>query len=439
MTNHGRLEKRECRVTPSPMGGATGLEFLHIDPLEAEVRKRSLGRDGVSDELRSAAQEIQFRLKQRGYEVPSKRSTHSLQGTRRPAQYHLTTTMLAILSSCIKPDADEVLQCIESLYVDKLKPFGRFLRQRVAERHAQIHLQAQHPFVPGQRRLKASLPIETKQIGGVDCEGRDVFSACRLQRFLIFFGGIEGIVGSCCTFGMLQPRTRSCNRTSRRGYQERAQAIQRQSVPFICAGAAALLRHLKGLCDGSDQLDIAPEKGGDWSVTFRGRAQVFVDPDSPVDDFSPRIWEAARAYFNSLPESEALLPGGRYSCAQELVQRELPFLSGFTLGEVCHLVQLAISKHKILGFRHGAVVPYSRSQSRVKEERTESQRPSRVKEERAESQKPSRVKEGRAESQQPCVGAPNKEEPSSRSSLALADLEKAAPGRRQKHIMPRHC
>ena len=38
-----------------------------------------------------------------------------------------------------------------------------------------------------------------------------------------------------------------------------------------------------------------------------------------------------------------------------------------------------------------------------------------------------------------CVGAPNKEEPSSRSSLALADLEKAAPGRRQKHIMPRHC
>ena len=136
---------------------------------------------------------------------------------------------------------------------------GRFLRQRVAERHAQIHLQAQHPFVPGQRRLKASLPIETKQIGGVDCEGRDVFSACRLQRFLIFFGGIEGIVGSCCTFGMLQPRTRSCNRTSRRGYQERAQAIQRQSVPFICAGAAALLRHLKGLCDGSDQLDIAPK------------------------------------------------------------------------------------------------------------------------------------------------------------------------------------
>ncbi|CAE7030070.1 rsmB [Symbiodinium natans] len=170
--------------------------------------------------------------------------------------------------------------------------------------------------------------------------------------------------------------------------------------PFLPGSAAELpdvdIRHLKAICDESDLLDIAPEEGGDWSATFRGRVQVFVDIYSPTDDFALETWRAAREYFHSLPESEALLPGGRYSCAQALVQRQLPFLSGFSLGEVCHLVQLAISKHKILGYCNGAVVPYSRSQSRVKEEC--------------------------AESQQPCVHAP-KEDPA--LTLALATLEKA--------------
>ncbi|CAE7329908.1 unnamed protein product, partial [Symbiodinium necroappetens] len=252
----------------------------------------------LRSQVKSAdAAPLEAQLEGKARSAPSKRSTRSLQG--------------------IKPDADEVLQCIESLYVDKLKPFGRILRKRVAERHVQIHLKEQHPFMPG----------AATELPDVD------------------------------------------------------------------------IKHLKALCDDSDQLDIAPEEGGDWSATFRGRAQVFVDIYSPEDDYSPETWQAAREYFASLPESEALLPGGRYSCAQALVQRELPFLGGFTLGEVCHLVQLAISKHKILGYCNGAVVPYSRSQSRVKEEC--------------------------AESQQPCIGAPNKEDPSSLSSLALASLEKA--------------
>jgi len=264
------------------------------------IRRR--GHRSQKEEVKSAdAAPGEAQLEGKARSAPSKRSTRSLQG--------------------IKPDADEVLQCIESLYVDKLKPFGRILRKRVAERHVQIHLKEQHPFMPG----------SATELPDVD------------------------------------------------------------------------IKHLKGLCEDSEQLEIAPEEGGDWSATFRGRAQVFVDIYSPADDYSPETWQAARAYFASLPESEALLPGGRYSCAQALVQRELPFLSGFTLGEVCHLVQLAISKHKILGYCNGAVVPYSRSQSRVKEEC--------------------------AESQQPCIGAgagaPNKEDPSSLSSLALASLEKA--------------
>jgi len=50
------------------------------------------------------------------------------------------------------------------------------------------------------------------------------------------------------------------------------------------------------------------------------------------------------------------------------MDRNLGFLAGFSLGKVCHLVQLAISKHKTLGYCNGAVVPYSRSQSKVKED-----------------------------------------------------------------------
>ncbi|CAK9061832.1 Hypothetical protein SCF082_LOCUS32326 [Durusdinium trenchii] len=188
-------------------------------------------------------------------------------------------------SQGIKPEQDEVLQCIESLYQDKLKPFGRILRKRVAERHVE-------PFVAG-----------------------------------------------------------------------------RMELPDVD------VQHLREVCEASESLLLTPEEGGDWSATFKDRSQHFVDIYSTTDDFAPSIWHAATQYFKTLPEEEALLPGGRYSCAQALLQRSLDFLEGFSLGEVCHLVQLAISKHKILGYCNGAVVPYSRSQSRVKEECAVSQQP----------------------------------------------------------------
>eukprot|EP00434_Breviolum_minutum_P024799 symbB.v1.2.021902.t1/scaffold1923.1/size95945/2 len=211
-------------------------------------------------------------------------------------------------SQGIKPSQDEVLLCIESLYHDKLKPFGRILRKRVAER----------AVVP------AFVPGSTTELPDVD------------------------------------------------------------------------VKHLKEICMECDALEIAPEEGGDWSATFKDREQHFVDIYSSNDDYSPAIWRAASQYFEHLPEDDALLPGGRYSCAQALQQRHLDFLKGFSLGEVCHLVQLAISQHKILGYCNGAVVPYRRSQSRVKEEC--------------------------AVSQQPCLTSGPSEDP---QSLTLASLQKA--------------
>jgi len=210
----------------------------------------------------------------------------AVQATPMPAKRNAGA---ARSSQGIKPRAEEVMMSIESLYVDELKPFGRILRKRVAERYVQ------------QQHSLAASPLD--DLPDVD------------------------------------------------------------------------IKHLKAICDESERLLIEPEEGGDWSAVIQGRVARFVDVYCPIDDFSEAVWQAAREYFENLDELDALLPGGRYSCAQALVQRNLPFLSGFSLGKVCHMVQLAISQHKILGYCNGAVVPYSRSQSKVKEDCASFQQP----------------------------------------------------------------
>jgi len=60
-----------------------------------------------------------------------------------------------------------------------------------------------------------------------------------------------------------------------------------------------------------------------------------------------RMWQAAEDYFESLDDAHMVLPGGRYSCAQALVSRGLDFLHKRSLGQVCHIVQLAISQKKL--------------------------------------------------------------------------------------------
>merc|ERR1719409_1927228 len=72
---------------------------------------------------------------------------------------------------------------------------------------------------------------------------------------------------------------------------------------------------------------------------------------------------------------ELSLPGGRYACAEALVKMHLDFLRQFSLGQVCHLVQLAITHRKVLGYLQGNVVSYVRSNSRVKDDCAAEQQP----------------------------------------------------------------
>lgn len=187
-----------------------------------------------------------------------------------------------MMPACSAPmDVPEVVAGIESLYKDELKPYGRILRKRLAERASAAGL------------------------GNIDVDIKRLRQVC-------------------------------------------------ECLPWLC---------------------IQAEEGGDWSAVVRGRPANFIDVYSPRDLYSPEMWRAAGAYFASLDDASMVLPGGRYSCAQALAARNLPFLIGLSLGQVCHVVQLAISQKKLLGYLNGAVVPYVRSQSMVKERCAERGRP----------------------------------------------------------------
>ncbi|CAK9000050.1 unnamed protein product [Durusdinium trenchii] len=128
------------------------------------------------------------------------------------------------------------------------------------------------------------------------------------------------------------------------------------------------IKRLKSVCDTCPWIYVQAEEGGDWSALLCSRSMSsFVDVYSPQDFYPQKMWQAAEMYFESLDDAHMVLPGGRYSCAQALVSRGLDFLKGRSLGQVCHIVQLAISQKKLLGYLNGAVVPYKRSQSMIKD------------------------------------------------------------------------
>jgi len=125
---------------------------------------------------------------------------------------------------------------------------------------------------------------------------------------------------------------------------------------------------LRTLCRANPLLTVEPEEGGDFSALLVGRQQSFVDIYNTQDSYSSEMWFGLRAYCESPRGQEMSLPGGRYACAQAFAAFDLPCLAGYSLGRMCHIVQLAITQKKILGYMNGDVVAYSKSQSKVKEQ-----------------------------------------------------------------------
>jgi len=137
------------------------------------------------------------------------------------------------------------------------------------------------------------------------------------------------------------------------------------------------LQQLRAICEANPLLMVAEEGGSDWSACLVGRKLNFKDVHDPVDSYPEELWTHLKAYIERCPcDSAAVrLPGGRYESAKALRQQCPAFLAGRSLGEVCHIVQLALTQRKILGYSNGCMVPYQHSQSQAKEKCASLQRP----------------------------------------------------------------
>uniref|UniRef100_A0A7S1S4Y7 SAM domain-containing protein n=1 Tax=Alexandrium catenella TaxID=2925 RepID=A0A7S1S4Y7_ALECA len=79
----------------------------------------------------------------------------------------------------------------------------------------------------------------------------------------------------------------------------------------------------------------------------------WVDIDAPDDPYDECMWEELAKFL----DGEHTFAGGRYGMARELMQRNLPFLAPHSLGEVCHIVQLAIQVRRLIVYHRKMLKP----------------------------------------------------------------------------------
>jgi len=136
---------------------------------------------------------------------------------------------------------------------------------------------------------------------------------------------------------------------------------------------------LRTICEISPSLRVEHEElrdgvTGEWSALLVSESPTFVDVYSEDDVYPEEVWSAAEAHFEAAG-SQLVLPRGRYASAHVLHAQCLPFLAGCTLGRVCHFLQLALSKRRLLGYVDGGIVPYAHSMSMVKARCAQQRRP----------------------------------------------------------------
>jgi hypothetical protein len=165
------------------------------------------------------------------------------------------------------------------------------------------------------------------------------------------------------TLGLYADRLKPYGRILLRRIGERACAQSGASFPpFICA------KELRALCEGSSRLLVRPEEAREYSVVLADDSSYpFVDPADKRDPYPQEIWDGLAAHFaeGGAGHDEAL-PGSRYACAMALAELDLQCLRSLTLGEVNHVVALAMGSRKILGYSSGRAVPYHKSEAGIK-------------------------------------------------------------------------
>jgi hypothetical protein len=131
------------------------------------------------------------------------------------------------------------------------------------------------------------------------------------------------------------------------------------------------LGRLRAACEGSRKIRVEAEADGEWSAVLIDRTQNFVDFYSHDDPYPEEMWKAAGDYFEEMERENGSLPGGRYATALALMKLRPFWLSTYSLGQVCHVVELAMTTRKLLGYLEGAIVPYACSHSKVKDSAAE--------------------------------------------------------------------
>lgn len=79
----------------------------------------------------------------------------------------------------------------------------------------------------------------------------------------------------------------------------------------------------------------------------------WIDIDAADDPYDEVLW----AEFAKFLDGELMFAGGRYGMARELMKRNLLFLAAYSLGEVCHMVQLAIQHRKLIVYHRKMLKP----------------------------------------------------------------------------------
>jgi len=99
-----------------------------------------------------------------------------------------------------------------------------------------------------------------------------------------------------------------------------------------------------------------PHQGEETTIFFHKPPAWFkgwVDIDSSDDPYDEIMWTELAKFL----DGEHTFAGGRYGMARELMQRNLKFLEDYSLGEVCHIVQLAIQHRRLIVYHRKMLKP----------------------------------------------------------------------------------
>lgn len=138
-------------------------------------------------------------------------------------------------------------------------------------------------------------------------------------------------------------------------------SVDLNETPFIDA------KVLRKACMHCWDLVVESKEATEYSVMPRGAQRTYIDVCSQVDKYSAEMWEEFGAYLSTLSAEDLGKPTGRYECARVLMQKDLPFFQGFSLGAVCHVVHLAVCTRRLLGYSKGALVPHKFCDAVLKE------------------------------------------------------------------------